>query len=135
MASFASSASRPEKLAKLQHFKAGLPHHTQRALHAILEEAKKSGIPELISPKQQREARRALLSECTDKALGPIILEATLEGNQFYYTNLLTYLATLFFRGGASTNCSSPSTKSAQAHHNNHGGLSCTWMSWCLEMC
>ena len=45
-----ASSSRPEKLAKLQHFKAN-----QSSLHAMIEKAKEMGLPEFSTPKHQRE--------------------------------------------------------------------------------
>ena len=102
----ASSSSRPHKLAKLQDFKASLPHHSQASLHAMVQEANKTGLPELSSSKHQREARRELLDTCDGGALGPLIQSCNVEnthGNpvQVCFTNLLTYLVALFARGGA----------------------------------
>ena len=61
------------KLAELLQFSSNLPKHSQNALAAILEKAKKSGIPDLHSSNQQREARLQLLDSCHGGALGPLI--------------------------------------------------------------
>ena len=61
------------KLAELLQFSSNLPKHSQNALAAILEKAKKSGIPGLHSSNQQREARLQLLDSCHGGALGPLI--------------------------------------------------------------
>ena len=100
----ASDSSRPQKLAKLQQFKASLPHHSQTALHAMVQEAKSSGIPEVSSAKHQREARREILKTCHGGALGPLIQEAPLQQvdgspSTFVFTSLLAYLSALFSRG------------------------------------
>ena len=102
----ASDSSRPQKLAKLQQFKASLPHHSQTALHAMVQEAKSSGLPEVSSSKHQREARRELLKTCHGGALGPLIQEAPLQQvdgspSTFVFTSLLTYLSALFSRGNS----------------------------------
>ena len=102
----ASDSSRPQKLAKLQQFKASLPHHSQTALHAMVQEAKSSGLPEVSSAKHQREARRELLKTCHGGALGPLIQEAPLQQvdgspSTFVFTSLLTYLSALFSRGNS----------------------------------
>ena len=68
-----ASSSRPQKLAKLQNFKASLPHHSQASLHAMVQEANKTGLPEVSSGKHQRQARRELLASCDGGALGPLI--------------------------------------------------------------
>ena len=73
------SASKRAKLTQLLEFKSKLPAHSQEALESILKEAKKSGIPELVSSNAQKEARLQLLAECHGSALGPLILESTLE--------------------------------------------------------
>ena len=69
----AASSSRPQKLAKLQQFKANLPHHSQTSLHAMIAEAKKTGLPDYSSPKEQRDARRFLLNQCDGGAMGPVL--------------------------------------------------------------
>ena len=102
----ASDSSRPQKLAKLQQFKASLPYHSQTALHAMVQEAKSSGLPEVSSSKHQREARRELLKTCHGGALGPLIQEAPLQQvdgspSTFVFTSLLTYLSALFSRGNS----------------------------------
>ena len=102
----ASDSSRPQKLAKLQQFKASLPYHSQTALHAMVQEAKSSGLPEVSSSKHQREARRELLKTCHGGALGPLIQEAPLHQvdgspSTFVFTSLLTYLSALFSRGNS----------------------------------
>ena len=61
------------KLAEFLQFSSNLPKHSQNALAAILEKAKKSGIPDLHSSNQQREARLQLLDSCHGGALGPLI--------------------------------------------------------------
>ena len=69
----AASSSRPQKLAKLQQSKANLPHHSQTSLHAMIAEAKKTGLPDYSSPKEQRDARRFLLNQCDGGAMGPVL--------------------------------------------------------------
>ena len=101
-----ASSSRPEKLAKLQHFKANLPFHSQSSLHAMIEEAKEMGLPDFSTPKHQREARRQTIAECHGGDLGPLIQETVLQNNDgepvpFVFTSLLTYLMALFARGGS----------------------------------
>ena len=118
LVAMASSSSRPHKLAKLQDFKASLPHLSQASLHAMVQEANKTGLPELSSSKHQREARRELLDTCDGGALGPLIQSCNVEnthGNpvQVCFTNLLTYLVALFARGGAFHNL----LKQQHEHH------------------
>ena len=101
-----ASSSRPEKLAKLQHFKASLPFHSQSSLHAMIEEAKEMGLPDFSTPKHQREARRQTIAECHGGDLGPLIQETVLQNKDgepvpFVFTSLLTYLMALFARGGS----------------------------------
>ena len=101
-----ASSSRPQKLAKLQHFKASLPFHSQSSLHAMIEEAKEVGLPEFSTPKHQREARRQTIAECHGGDLGPLIQETFFQDNDgeptpFVFTSLLTYLVALFARGGS----------------------------------
>ena len=102
----AASSSRPQKLAKLQQFKANLPHHSQTSLHAMIAEAKKTGLPDYSSPKEQRDARRFLLNQCDGGAMGPVIQEISVQNSEVEpitlpATNFLTYLQALFFRGGS----------------------------------
>ena len=115
------SASKRAKLTQLLEFKSKLPAHSQEALESILKEAKKSGIPELVSSNAQKEARLQLLAECHGSALGPLILESTLEledgtKTPFHYTNFLVYIMALYHRDTSFTqlvqNChtASPST-------------------------
>ena len=66
------------KLAELLQFSSNLPKHSQSALAAILDKAKKSGIPDLHSSNHQKEARLQLLDDCHGGALGPLIQEANL---------------------------------------------------------
>ena len=104
----ASSSARPQKLAKLQHFKASLPYHSQVSLNAMIEEAKEVGLPDFSSPKHQIEARRQLIADCHGGGLGPLIQEATVQDNAgepatLVFTSLLTYLIALFARGGSFT--------------------------------
>ena len=101
-----ASSSRPQKLAKLQNFKASLPHHSQASLHAMVQEANKTGLPEVSSGKHQRQARRELLASCDGGALGPLIQSENAQDAQgkpvqVSFTNLLTYLVALFARGGS----------------------------------
>ena len=78
-----ASSSRPQKLAKLQHFKASLPFHSQSSLHAMIEE--------FSTPKHQREARRQTIAGCHGDG----------EPAPFVFSSLLTYLVALFARGGS----------------------------------
>lgn len=71
-------ASKRAKLHQLLQFKAKLPAHSQSALEAILKEAQKSGIPDVVSSNFQREARLQLLADYHGGALGPLIQESTL---------------------------------------------------------
>ena len=66
------------KLAELLQFSSNLLKHSQSALPAILDKAKKSGIPDLHSSDHQKEARLQLLDSCHGGALGPLIQEANL---------------------------------------------------------
>lgn len=94
-------ASKRAKLHQLLQFKAKLPAHSQSALEAILKEAQKSGIPDVVSSNFQREARLQLLADYHGGALGPLIQESTLELEDgqivpMYCTNLLVYMANLY---------------------------------------
>ena len=100
------SSTRPSKLAKLHHFKAKMPAHTQAALAAMIKEAQETGLPEVSSSKHQTEARRQLLDECQGGSLGPIIQTATLltakgEECTMFFANFLVYLAAIYSRGGS----------------------------------
>ena len=104
----AASSSREAKLAKLQQFKANLPSHTQAALHAMVEEAKNTGLPELSRQGDQVAARRQMLDSCHEGHLGPLIQTASLvqeDGQKvkMFFCHPLVYLASLFARGGSFT--------------------------------
>ena len=104
----AASSSRAAKLAKLQQFKANLPSHTQAALHAMVEEAKNTGLPELSRQADQVAARRQLLDSCHGGHLGPLIETASLvqedcQKVKMFFCHPLVYLASLFARGSSFT--------------------------------
>ena len=101
-------ASKRIKLEQLLQFKAKLPAHSQSALEAILQEASKSGIPDLVSSNHQREARLQLLGDYHGGSLGPLIQQSTLELEDgstapMYYTNLLVYMANLYHKNTSFT--------------------------------
>ena len=103
-----SSHGRAAKLARLQDFKERLPAHSQAALESILNECKKSGIPELTSSKDQRAARRQLLDSMHGGQLGPLLQTAevqALDGStqNMVYCNALCYIAALYAKGGSFT--------------------------------
>ena len=103
-----SSHGRAAKLARLQDFKGRLPAHSQAALESILNECKKSGIPELTSSKDQRAARRQLLDSMHGGQLGPLLQTAevqALDGStqNMVYCNALCYIAALYAKGGSFT--------------------------------
>ena len=100
------SEAKKQKLTHLQAFKSKLPHHSQSALQAILQEVEDQGLPELHSSEHQREARQQLLADCHGGSLGPLIQTAQVETNAgamvpFAFTSLLVYLASLYSRGGS----------------------------------
>ena len=103
------------KLAEFLQFSSNLPKHSQNALAAILEKAKKSGIPDLHSSNQQREARLQLLDSCHGGALGPLIQEANLVKDDgttttMFLANLLVYMMAIYHQDGSWT-------KLVQQHH------------------
>ena len=100
--------SKKAKLTELLQFSANLPHHSQSALAAILEKAKKSGMPDLRSSNHQREARLQLLDGCHGGALGPLIQEANLVKDDgatttMFFANLLVYMMAIYNHNGAWT--------------------------------
>ena len=103
------------KLAEFLQFSSNLPKHSQNALAAILEKAKKSGIPDLHGSNQQREARLQLLDSCHGGALGPLIQEANLVKDDgttttMFFANLLVYMMAIYHQDGSWT-------KLVQQHH------------------
>ncbi len=89
-------------------FQSKLPAHSQAALQAIIQLAKKEGLPELSSSNDQRAARVQLVESAHGGHLGPLIQEATLaqaDGGTMTlpYVNFLVYISKLYSQGGSFT--------------------------------
>ena len=70
-------ASRPTKLRKLDDLRRRNPHVTQAALHSILKDVEKHGLPDLSSRQNMTEARAMLAN--TETRYGPLIQNIEVE--------------------------------------------------------
>ena len=103
------------KLAELLQFSSNLLTNSQNALAAILEKARKSGMPDLHCSNHQREARLQLPDSCHGGALGPLMQEANLVKDDgttttMLFANLLVYMMAIYHQDGSWT-------KLVQQHH------------------
>lgn len=99
-----SSLERATKLRKLRDLRQNTPHASKAAVAGLLNNVSKSGLPELTSANNIREANRQLLEECD--AYGPLFKEVSFkckDGStlQLHVLNLLTFLFQAFCAGGA----------------------------------
>ena len=98
------SSERAKKLQKLRDLRQNTPHASKTAVAGLLNNVSKTGVPELTSANNIREANRQLLEECD--SYGPLFHDISFkckDGStlQLHVLNLLTFLFQAFRAGGA----------------------------------
>ena len=99
----ADNSERNKKLQRLNSLRRSSPFCSQSALHAILEDCQKHGVPELTNPKHMKEATRKTLDACN--LYGPLLEMQecrTAKGTTatFLLVNVLSLLSGLRQQGG-----------------------------------
>ena len=101
-----ASGARASKLQKLDQFRKSLPYVSKSALSAILHEVDRTGVPELHSRKQMKEATVTSLSKMN--AYGPLFIAESVKDNdgqahEVLLVNFMSYMHAAYQQGGSFT--------------------------------